>query len=68
MPRSDIDVHATQNYCFRAQALQELGAKEVIPQIEVRLNPYIGLTQGHKGCYVQYPQGRQVVQFQAIEL
>jgi hypothetical protein len=40
----DIDIHATQNRRFHARARQELGAKEVIPQIKVGLNPNVGFT------------------------
>jgi hypothetical protein len=68
VPRSNLDVHATQNCYFYARALQESGVKEVVPQIEVGLNSHVGLTQGHKDRYVQDPRGDQVVQFQAIEL
>jgi hypothetical protein len=68
MPRSDKDVHTTQNCRFRARALPELGARVVVSQFEVGLNPHIGLTQGHKGHHVQDPREGQVMQFQAIEL
>jgi hypothetical protein len=68
MPRSDGDAHTAQNCRFHAQALLEPGAKEIVPQIEVGLNPHIGLTHGHKGRHVHDPQGGQVMQFQAIEL
>jgi hypothetical protein len=68
MPKSNEDVHTTQNCCFHTQALLEPDMKEVVPQIEVGLNPHVGLTHGHKGRYVQDLQGGQVVQFQAIEL
>jgi hypothetical protein len=37
------------------------GTKEVLPQIEVGLNPHVGLTHGNKGRYVQDPQGGQVI-------
>jgi hypothetical protein len=52
VPRSDVDVHANQNRCFRARALQESGMKEMVPQSEVELNPHITLAQGHKGRFV----------------
>jgi hypothetical protein len=68
MPRSDKEVHTTQNRHFRARALHESGAKEVVPQIEVVLDPHVGLTQGHKGRYVQDPQRGEMVHFQTIEL
>jgi hypothetical protein len=68
VPRFDVDIHATQNHRFRARSLQEPGEKEVVPQIEVRLNPHVGLAQDHIGRYVQDPRGGKVVQLQAIEL
>jgi hypothetical protein len=68
MPRSDKEVHTTQNRRFRARALHESGAKEVVPQIEVVLDPLVGLTQGHKGRYVQDPQRGEMAHFQTIEL
>jgi hypothetical protein len=55
VPRSDEDVHTTQNCRFHSRALLELGVKEVVPQIEVGLHPHVGLTQGHEGQYVQDP-------------
>jgi hypothetical protein len=30
VPRSDVDVHTTQNHCFCSRALQEPGVKEVV--------------------------------------
>jgi hypothetical protein len=57
MPRLDIDVNATQNHHFRARARQELGAKEVVPQMKVGLNPHIGLTRGQEGRHMQDPRG-----------
>jgi hypothetical protein len=39
----DIDVHASQNCHFRAQALQGPNVKEIVPQIKVGLNPHVGL-------------------------
>jgi hypothetical protein len=50
-PRSNKDVHITQSYRFHARAWPQLGTKEVLLQIEVGLNPYMGLAQGHKGCH-----------------
>jgi hypothetical protein len=67
-PRFDEDVHAAQNRHFRARALPESDVEEVVPLIEVRLDAHVGLTQGHKGHYVQDPQGGQVMQLQAIKL
>jgi hypothetical protein len=61
--RSDEEVHATQNCLFHARALSESNTKKVVPQIEVGLNPDIGLRLGHKGCHVQDPRGSQVMQF-----
>jgi hypothetical protein len=43
MPRSNIGDHATQNHYFGTPVLREPGAKEVVPQIEVGLNPQVGL-------------------------
>jgi hypothetical protein len=68
MPRSDEDVHTDQNSHFHTRALLELSVKEVVQQIEVGLNPHIGLTRGRKGHHVQDPREGQVMQFQAIEL
>jgi hypothetical protein len=68
VPRSDKNVHTTQNRRFYTRALLELGTKEVVSQITVEFNPHVGLTQGHKGRYVEDPRGGQVVQFQTIEL
>jgi hypothetical protein len=39
MPRSDVDVHATRNRHLRVCALRELDAEEVVPQVEVGVNP-----------------------------
>jgi hypothetical protein len=39
----DIDVHASQNRHFHAQALREPNVKEVVSQIKVGLDPHIGL-------------------------
>jgi hypothetical protein len=55
LPRTDIKVHTTQHPPFHARALQELGAKKVVPHIEVGLDPHIDLTQGHKGRHAQDP-------------
>jgi hypothetical protein len=63
MPISDVDDHATQNHHFRAWAWQEPGAKEVVPQIEVELNPHVGLAKSYKGRDMQDPWGGQVMQF-----
>jgi hypothetical protein len=52
---------STPPHCFHTQALQESYVKEVVPQIEVGLNPHVGLAQGHKGRYVQDPRGGQVM-------
>jgi hypothetical protein len=51
-PGSDEDVHTTQSHCLRARVLLYLGAKEVVPQIEVELNPHIGLAQSDKCRHV----------------
>jgi hypothetical protein len=56
-PRSDKDVHIAQSRHLRTRALLSPGTKEVVPQIEVGLNPHIGLAQGHKGRHVQDSRG-----------
>jgi hypothetical protein len=55
MPGSNEDVHTAQNYRLHTRALLEPGAKELVQQVEVGLNPHVGLTQGHKDRYVQDP-------------
>jgi hypothetical protein len=64
--RIDIDVHATQNHHFRVRALWESDAQEVVPQIEVAINPHVGLAESHKGHGIQDPQGGNTLQVQAI--
>jgi hypothetical protein len=54
MPKSDKDVHIAQSRCLRSRALLKLGVKEVVPQVEVRLNPHIGLAQGHRLCNTHF--------------
>jgi hypothetical protein len=67
VPKSDEDVHTAQNHRFHARVLSEPGTK-VVPQIEVGLNPHIGVTHGHIGHHVQDPRRGHVMQFEAIEL
>jgi hypothetical protein len=55
MPKSNEVIHTTQHHCFRTRALPEPSAEKVVPQIEVGLNPHIGLTQDHKRYHVQDP-------------
>jgi hypothetical protein len=50
--RSNKYVSTAQSCHFYSRALLLLGTEEVVPQIEVGLNPHIGLTQGHKGHLV----------------
>jgi hypothetical protein len=54
-PRSDKYVHLAQGHHFCTRALLKPGMKEVVSQIEVGLNPHIGLTQGYKGRHVKHP-------------
>jgi hypothetical protein len=67
-PGLDKDVHAAPHHYFRVRALSQPGAKEIVPQIEMGLNPHIGLAQGHEGCNMQDPRRSQMMQLQAIEL
>jgi hypothetical protein len=55
MPILDVNVHSTLNRHFRIRALREPDAKEVVPQVEVGVNPYKGLAQSHKGHDMQDP-------------
>jgi hypothetical protein len=48
--------------------LPKPGTEEIVPQIEVGLNPHVSLTQGHEGRHMQDPRRSQVMHFQAIEL
>jgi hypothetical protein len=53
----DMDGHASQNRCFHVRALREPDAKEVVPQVEMGVNPHVGLKQSHKGRGMQDPRG-----------
>jgi hypothetical protein len=63
MPRFEIDAHATQKRHFRVWALRKSITKEVVPQIKVGLNQYVGLAQSHKGHDMNDPRGGHVVLF-----
>jgi hypothetical protein len=43
-PRLDQDVHIAQSHHFHVRALSQPGVEKVAPQINVGLNPNIGLT------------------------
>jgi hypothetical protein len=55
MSKLDVGNHAYQNCHFHVRALWELNAKEVVPQVEMGVNPHIGLAQSHEGRDVQDP-------------
>jgi hypothetical protein len=42
--------------------------KEIVPQIKVKLNPQVGLAQGHEGHNMQDPRRSQLMQLQATEV
>jgi hypothetical protein len=42
--------------------------EEVVPQVEVGLNPHVGFAQGYEGRDMYDPQRSQMMQFQVIEL
>jgi hypothetical protein len=44
-----------ENHHFCAQALRAPDTEEVVPQVEMRVNPHEGLTKSHKGRNVQDP-------------
>jgi hypothetical protein len=52
MPRLDMNVHTTQNHRFRVRTLREPNVKEVVPHVEVGVNPHEGLTQSYKGRHM----------------
>jgi hypothetical protein len=40
--------------------------EEIIPQIKIRVNPQVSLTQSHEGRNMQDPRGGQMVQLKAV--
>jgi hypothetical protein len=55
MPKIDMDDRTHQTCHFHTRALQTSDTEEVVPQDEMGVNPYEGLTQSHKGWNVQDP-------------
>jgi hypothetical protein len=62
MPRLSMDNCAPRNHHFHTQALWAPDTEEVIPQVEIGVNPHEVLRQSHKGHDEQDPRGGQVVQ------
>jgi hypothetical protein len=57
-----------QSCHFCVRVLWTLGAKEVVPQVEMGVNAHVGLAQSYEGYNVQDPRQGQIVQLQAIVL
>jgi hypothetical protein len=36
--------------------------EEIVPQVELGVNPQVGLPQSHEGSNMQHPRGSQIVQ------
>jgi hypothetical protein len=52
MPRLGMNNHTPGDHQLHFRVLRTPDTEEVIPQIELRINPQVGLTQSHKGRYV----------------
>jgi hypothetical protein len=52
-----------RDYQLHIRVLRTTDAKEIISQIELKVDPEVSLTHSHKGSYVQDPQGGLIVQF-----
>jgi hypothetical protein len=68
MPRLGVDNYVPRNCLFHVRALQTLDVEEVVPHIEMGVNPHVGLAQSLGGRDVQDPHGGKIVQLQAIVL
>jgi hypothetical protein len=67
-PRLEMDGRAPRDHHFCIRALRALDAEEVVPHLQMGVNPHDGLAQSHKGHDVQNPQGGQIMQLQVIIL
>jgi hypothetical protein len=61
MPRFHMNDHTLGDCQLHIQVLRTLDAKEIIPQIELRVDPYVSLTQSDEGSHMQDPDGGQIV-------
>jgi hypothetical protein len=65
MPRLNLDNHALIDHQLSFRILRAPDA-EVLPQIKLRVDPQVSLTQSHEGRNMQDPRGSPVVKLKAI--
>jgi hypothetical protein len=55
MPRLNMNNRAPRDYQLHVRVLQTLNTEEIIPHIELGVNPQVSLKQRHEGTYMQDP-------------
>jgi hypothetical protein len=63
-----MDDHVTRDHQLRFRVLQMTDMEEVLPQIEIGVDPQVSFTQGYKGYNMQDSNGSYVVKLEAVVL
>jgi hypothetical protein len=66
VPGLDTDDRTLGDRQLSFGILRTLNMKEILPQINLRVDPQVSLTQSHEGRYMQDSQGRQVVKLETV--
>jgi hypothetical protein len=66
MPRLDMDDRASRDRQLRFRILQTTHTEEILPSIEIEVDPQVSFTQGYEDSNMQDSRGSQVVKLKAI--
>jgi hypothetical protein len=66
VPHLNMNDHILRDHQLSFRILWTLDMKEKFPQIKLRVNPHVGLTQSHEGQYMQDSRGSQVAKLEAV--